>query len=94
MPIKNQLMSMASKRKEQPVKAAPAPAPSKPASKPAPAPAIPAAKPTLTLNQTEIQQVVEATLSKPLLKKLIAGVKLSTDEQRQVALVCRQVGFL
>ena len=36
----------------------------------------------------------EASLSPALLRKLLSGEKLSTDEQKAVAAVCKQVGYL
>lgn len=82
MPIKNQLLSLMGKT-EQPVKAAPAPA-----AKPAPNRSAP------TLNQTEIQQIAEASLSPQLLRKLLSDEKLSIDDQKAVTAVCKQVGLL
>lgn len=92
MPIKNQLMNLMGKT-EQPVKVVPAPAvaPSKPA--PAPKPSAPSA-PVPKLEPSEVKQVAEASLSPQLLRKLLSDEKLSTDEQKQVAAVCRQAGFL
>lgn len=101
MPIKNQLMNMMAKSSGQSGQAEkPAsstvtkPAPAGTAA-PAPAPATPAKPaPTPTLTPPEIQQIAETSLSKSLMKKLIDGLTLSTDEQRQVALVCHRVGYL
>ena len=42
----------------------------------------------------DVKSVAEAALSPSLMRKLLDGVKLTTDEQKQVALVCKQVGFL
>lgn len=39
-------------------------------------------------------KAVAESLSKALMKKLLDGSKLTSEEQKQVALVCKQVGFL
>ena len=46
------------------------------------------------VNTQDARQVAEHSLSKTLMKKLIEGVKLTTDEQRQIAMICRQAGLL
>ena len=84
MPIKNQLMNMASKRKEQPPKEQPV--------KAVPAPAKPVAP--SKLETSEVKQAAEASLSPQLLRKLLSDEKLTTDEQKAVAAVCKAVGFL
>ena len=45
-------------------------------------------------SSASVKSLAEASLSKLLMRKLIDGVKLTKDEQKQVALVCRQAGFL
>ena len=42
----------------------------------------------------DVKVVAEQSLSKALMKKLLDGSKLTSAEQKQVALVCKQVGFL
>lgn len=42
----------------------------------------------------DVRQIAELSLSRALMRKLLSGEKLSTDDQKAVAAVCRQVGFL
>lgn len=42
----------------------------------------------------DARAIAEASLSPAVMRKLLSGEKLSTDEQKQVAVVCKQVGFL
>ena len=52
----------------------------------------------LELPQVESTQdarvIAEASLSPALVRKPLSGEKLSTNEQKAVAAVCKQVGFL
>ena len=52
----------------------------------------------LELPQVESPQdaraIAEASLSKALMKKLLDGSKLTSEEQKLVAVVCKQVGLL
>lgn len=45
-------------------------------------------------SSASVKSLAEASLSKALMKKLLDGSKLTSEEQKQVALVCKQVGFL
>lgn len=42
----------------------------------------------------DVKAVAEQSLSKALMKKLLDGVKLTSDEQKQVALTCKAAEYL
>lgn len=47
-----------------------------------------------TKSVPDAKAFAEASLSPALLRKLLSGEKLSTDDQKAVAAVCRVVGYL
>lgn len=51
-------------------------------------------KPASKPQNENVLEVAKAYLSGALLKKLKNNEKLTTEEQKQVALVCKEVGFL
>lgn len=42
----------------------------------------------------DARAVAEASLSPALLRKLLSGIKLTGDDQKAVAAVCKQIGYL
>lgn len=42
----------------------------------------------------DVRQIAEQSLSPALLKRLLSGEKLTTEDQKQVAAVCKVAGYL